>query len=549
MPLPALHRRRATRAGLALAALVTTAAAPTMLTASGPAVAADRHGRDKDLRITDLQIMGTHNTYHRELSEAEKQVQLASGAANRNLWYAHAGIADQLERQAVRGLELDLFRDPQGGLYKAPLIRRLAGLSPEHPAATAMSQPGIKVLHVADFDYNSTCWTFRDCLTQVKSWSDAHPDHVPIPIMVELKTSDAAVVRAGGVTAPAWDAAGLDEMDAEIRSVFAPGDLITPDDVRGAHATLEQAVLEDGWPKLEGSRGKVFFLMDQGGAIRDAYRSGGRDVLQGRAAFTNSLAGQPDAAFLKLNNPTSSGFHQIREAVRKGYYVRTRSDEPISTVSSGDTGMRDAALSSGAQLISTDFPVAGMAARYGTDFVAELPGGVPVRCNPVTATSRCRDDDLEEPRSAAAAPNDGGFAFEAEDLLPALRNDAPLEASGNSSGIAWSGGAHLWMSSTRAGQSFTVPFNLTGKGGRFALRAAFTQKAEYSQVQISVDGKPVGGPVDTYAPTIRLSELIDLGTLDLRGGRHELTATAVGRNAAATSYRISLDRVVLSPAR
>jgi hypothetical protein len=53
------------------------------------------------------------------------------------------------------------------------------------------------------------------------------------------------------------------------------------------------------------------------------------------------------------------------------------------------------ALSSGAQLVTTDFPVAGMAARYNSDFVAKLPGDTAVRCNPVVAPSWCRGNVLE----------------------------------------------------------------------------------------------------------------------------------------------------------
>lgn len=81
--------------------------------------------------------------------------------------------------------------------------------------------------------------------------------------------------------------------------------------------------------------------------------------------------------------------------MRRGYFVRTRSDVPLQTVAENDRSMLDAALASGAQLISTDFPQIGMSARYGSDFVAALPGGGPARCNPVNAPPGCRGDRLE----------------------------------------------------------------------------------------------------------------------------------------------------------
>jgi Phosphoinositide phospholipase C, Ca2+-dependent len=195
--------------------------------------------------------------------------------------------------------------------------------------------------------------------------------------------------------APDRDGPQLDALDLEIRSVFREERLITPDDVRRRRLTLEESVRRHGWPALEDSRGKVAFLLDNDpGPIRDAYLAG-RPNLEGRVLFTNSLAGRQDAAFIKRNDPLAANTAQIQELVRAGYLVRTRSDVPLTTVLSGDTTQRQAALDSGAQLVSTDFPVAGMAARYGSDFVAQLPGSVVARCNPANARVTCRDSRLE----------------------------------------------------------------------------------------------------------------------------------------------------------
>jgi hypothetical protein len=88
--------------------------------------------------------------------------------------------------------------------------------------------------------------------------------------------------------------------------------------------------------------------------------------------------------------------------------VRTRSDLPLETVISGDTTQLRAALASGAQLVSTDFPEVGMSARYGSDFVAELPRGRVARCNPVNAPRRCRDRRLEPARTDAPGRRTAG---------------------------------------------------------------------------------------------------------------------------------------------
>lgn len=351
-----------------------------------------------DVHMNEVQAFGTHNSYHRETSQREQatydQLIKTPGDYAAYLAYGHASIPKQLARQDVRGLELDLFPDRAGGLYAQPLVRRTLGLGPlPDPAWRA---PGTKVFHISDFDYRTTCVQLTACLRQVRDWSRAHPGHTPLPIMLELKGSDARAVALGGVQAPTWaDRKQLDTLDAEIRSVFGPDDLVTPDDVRRKGLTLQESVTRRGWPSLRQARGKVFFLMDNDpGPIRDAYTAG-RPDLQGRVLFTNSRPGLRDAAFVKRNDPLGANGAQIRDLVRRGYYVRTRSDIPLETVLSGSTAMYDAALASGAQLISTDFPRAGMAARYDSDYEAALPEGVPVRCHPLLAPRSCRNDRLE----------------------------------------------------------------------------------------------------------------------------------------------------------
>src|SRR5882757_7750652 len=214
------------------------------------------------LRINQVQQVGSHNSYHRELSAVEKQVQQAQDPGAVNLFYSHASIPAQLEDQNIRTLELDLFPDPAGGLYTYPLIRKLTGQGPL--TDPALGRPGIKVMHIPDFDYNTNCRTFVICLRQVKAWSDQHPNAAPISINLELKQSDPNVVAAGGVKAPPWDLTNLNSVDTEIRSVFSKNDLITPDDVRKGSLTLEQSVLTKGWPTLNSSRGKVMFYFDNG---------------------------------------------------------------------------------------------------------------------------------------------------------------------------------------------------------------------------------------------------------------------------------------------
>ncbi|WP_111604121.1 phosphatidylinositol-specific phospholipase C1-like protein [Streptomyces sp. Amel2xB2] len=384
-------RRWAAAAAALAAALTLSSAAP----APQPGQAGARTAAD-GLRVTQLQSMATHNSYHREAPFEEQQLMARHDPGFRTLLYSHASLPVQLTRQQARGIELDVFPDPDGGLYADPLIRKDAGLPPQKDPE--LRRPGFKVLHWADFDYRSNCVSLRRCLTQLKDWSQRRPGHAPVPVLLELKETDPEMEARGGAKSPPWDTRMLDALDAEIRGVFPDSATVTADDIRRPGETLEESVRKHGWPRLSAARGKTVFLMDNDDdTIQNAYRAGGRESLQGRVLFTDSEPGRADAAFMKVNDPTGPNKAVIHDLVKKGYFVRTRSDEPLDQAAGGDTGMLRDALDSGAQMISTDFPAPGLAARYGSDYVAELPhGSGPVRCNPVTAPPpECRGARIE----------------------------------------------------------------------------------------------------------------------------------------------------------
>ena len=130
--------------------------------------------------------------------------------------------------------------------------------------------------------------------------------------------------------------------------------------------------------------------MDNGGGKRDLYVAG-HPSLAGRVLFTDSPPGSPEAAFAKRNDPIGQ-FDDIQQLVQDGYIVRTRADADTVEARSGDTTMRDAALASGAQYVSTDYRELG---PFGTDYMVQLPGGATGICNPVESPRFCRDDLLE----------------------------------------------------------------------------------------------------------------------------------------------------------
>jgi len=346
---------------------------------------------DHCVALNHIQVLGSHNSFHIRPLEPLWSALLDISEIFEAWEYTNLPLDEQFETQGIRQIELDVFADPEGGLFASRDARRVLGLDPAS-GLPELDEPGFKVLHIQDIDFETTCLTFVSCLTNLRTWSDQHPGHLPITVLVELK-EDALPDLFGvhfAVPVPIG-AAELDAVDAEIRSIFPPEQLITPDDVRQDRPTLEEAVLELGWPALAEARGKVLFLMDNGGAKRAAYRAG-RPSLEGRILFTNSTPGEADAAFVKENDPLADPI-RIPELVAAGYLVRTRADVDTVEARSGDTRQRDTALASGAQFVSTDFPEPNPAFRTG--YEVRIPGGEVARCNPVNAPAGCRAGALE----------------------------------------------------------------------------------------------------------------------------------------------------------
>jgi hypothetical protein len=350
---------------------------------------------DPQLRLNHMQVLASHNSYHIQPQEPVASALIAMFPGLFEVWeYTHEPLDVQFEEQGVRAIEIDVFADPEGGLYAN---RGAVGVLTGNPASgiPALDLPGFKVLHVQDADFETTCYTFRECLETVKDWSDAHPGHVPIMIQIEAKDDRIPNLGLGFefVVPIVIGAEELDALDEEIRQVFPVEQVITPDEVRGGRDTLEEAVLTDGWPTLGRSRGRVFFTLDNGGAKKAAYIAG-HPSLRGRILFTSSEPGEPEAGFVKLNDPVDD-FDRIQELVAAGFIVRTRADSDTQQARTGDTTNRDLALGSGAHFVSTDYPVPDPS--FGTGYQVQIPMGMPVGCNPISAPSVCTALALESP--------------------------------------------------------------------------------------------------------------------------------------------------------
>lgn len=355
------------------------------------------NGPTDSLRMNEIQIIASHNSYHLKtdpevfdfLTNLFSLGALPSSLNPSDIDYEHESLSRQLSDFNVRGFELDINNDPLGGHFYKRTGASLAGL-PAESGVQELQEPGFKIIHIVDFDYNTTNYTLVSAMRELKAWSDAHPNHLPLLVNIETKDDTPGdIINIPGVgltTSVPYDASACDKMDEEIKSVFGENldKLITPDKIRGEFPTLREAVLSRGWPTLAESRGKIAFIMQ--GAAESLYKAG-HPSLSGRAMFVYVDPAADEAAFIIRNNPNAS---DIPDLVTQGFMVRTRSDAGTDEARTGNYSGRDAAFASGAQIISTDYyrPDSRAGTPGWTDYKVQFPNGEVARINPVSAADR-----------------------------------------------------------------------------------------------------------------------------------------------------------------
>ncbi|MEQ6120101.1 phosphatidylinositol-specific phospholipase C1-like protein [Reichenbachiella sp. MALMAid0571] len=346
------------------------------------------------LKLNNIQVIGSHNSYKRPIEPALlKILQEETSETFQSLQYGHIPLADQLENHGLRNLEIDVLYDPEGGQFAKPygleLLKQQNTEAQPYDPDGVMNDPGFKVLHVPDIDFRSSCLRLTDCLQEIKDWSDAYPQHLPICITFNAKSGQAdrpEFAKLLPYTPEAYDA-----LDSEILTVFPKERIVTPDDVRGDYETLDEAVKLMNWPEIDEVRGKIILVLDERGQKMDDYVKG-HPSLKGRLMFVRAAPGTPEAGFMIMNDPIADQ-DSIKKLVKAGYMVRTRADADTEEARNGDYTKFKAALSSGAHFITTDYYLEDKS--LGTGYQIQLPDDGIARCNPVFVTEGCKGEILE----------------------------------------------------------------------------------------------------------------------------------------------------------
>ena len=311
--------------------------------------------RFADLRLNEIQVIGSHNSYKEALDTSLwKFIALLEPRLANSLQYEHITLDEQLNL-GLRNLELDVLYDPDGGRFKHPLgikiMNAFSAMPTEYDPANDLLKPGLKTFHIPDFDFRSHNLLFKDCLRVIKKWSVQNKNH--IPIFITMNAKDDPLPLPGVVDPLPFTKSALHSIDEEIRSVFNEDELITPDLIKGNYITLEEAILKKGWPRIEEVKGRVLFILDETGKKLENYL-GPEKSLSGKVMFVNAEEGNSCAAIRIVNDPIRDKAN-IKRLVQKGYIVRTRADSDTKEARENNYQGFNNAVESGAQIITTDY--------------------------------------------------------------------------------------------------------------------------------------------------------------------------------------------------
>jgi len=305
------------------------------------------------IKLNQIQVIGSHNSYKIAIEEGILDyLEKMNPAIAQSLQYEHIPLSDQLDL-GLRNLELDVSHDPEGGRYANPKgleILKSQGIKPlPYDVENKLQKPGLKLFHAQDIDFRSHHLLFTDALQELLTWSNSHPDHTPVFILINAKDSSIP-----GMLAPLpFTAAALDSIDLEIRSVLPLEKLITPELVMGKSESLETAIRAEGWPELQQVKGRFLFVLDENETKTNRYLEK-HPQLKDASLFVNVPSGNPNAGFMIINDPVGS-FEKIQDLVAKGYLIRTRADSDTKQARINDYSQFESAKASGAQVISTDY--------------------------------------------------------------------------------------------------------------------------------------------------------------------------------------------------
>ncbi len=204
------------------------------------------------------------------------------------------------------------------------------------------------VSHDPLMDNASSCYDFATALEEIKLWSDANPNHLPVSIIIEPKED---LLPINGIKNFSLKySVFLDEL---IREKLGDA-LLTPAEMTEGFSSFKEMRENNGWLPLEKTLGKVLVLLHDT-EVTDEYIN--RDVsIKSQAMFPMLSFDDRDESYTSfiLCNKTNTAIENKAEAIdRCNLIVRTRADKYLE-FSDERYALTDTC---GSQIISTDYPI------------------------------------------------------------------------------------------------------------------------------------------------------------------------------------------------
>ncbi|MDR0871685.1 MAG: DUF2961 domain-containing protein [Planctomycetaceae bacterium] len=113
-------------------------------------------------------------------------------------------------------------------------------------------------------------------------------------------------------------------------------------------------------------------------------------------------------------------------------------------------------------------------------------------------------------------------------------------------GRKWDKSDQLWWTGAKPGAKLELILDIE-KDGKYKLVGELTKAKDYSIVQFYLDGQKIGEPVDLYHSEVIPTGAVEIGSAELKAGKHAVTIEITGKNEKADpGFMVGIDKLSLS---
>ena len=281
------------------------------------------------LKFNELSFVATHNSYQTRAADSYCEIfdnlsALTFGLVNEKTGEFCSQTLTEQFNCGIRSIELDIEPVEDGEVVS------------------------FTCMHMPYLDSGTTCYDLALALKEIKMWSDYNPNHLPITIIIEPKRVFVPMENMKFMNIDY--ALALDEM---LRDVL--GDkLFEPADMLRDYDSFAEMRFADDWCEVKDMLGKVVVLLHDTGVTQKYIDRD--ETIKTQAMFPMLRYDDKDlpyASFILINAPEQALETSGEITEEYNLIVRTQ----VDTFTSVSQENRENAILSGAQILSTDYPV------------------------------------------------------------------------------------------------------------------------------------------------------------------------------------------------